>query len=220
MRSHVTGILGLTLVTLFATAVHADGDAVLVKPDTLVDQAGHAVVNGCGPGSLQLTTTDRRFANAHTYKFEVDRGDYQSYTVNFVESCNLHDAGYQGRFWVHLTDGRWVAQPHVLDKILNQYIDYSSTSREWVDKHFLADMQAQCDQQISQQGDPRGRAQALIYCKGVGPEDGLGGWGAETLYTLVRNYGDSAFSNADARRVNDHPLAKQTNGWGEYRDGL
>lgn len=219
MRAHGTGV-GLALLAFLAVTVHADGNTVLVKPDTLVDQQGHAVVNGCGPGSLQLTTTDRRWANAHTYTFDVAYGDPVTYTVNFVESCNLHDAGYLGRFWVHLTDGRWVAQPRVYDKILNQSIDYSITSREWVDKHFLADMRAECDQQIGQQDPPRGRAQALIYCKGVGPMDGLGGWGAETLYTLVRNYGERAFSNSDARRVNDRPLAKMTNGRGEYRDGL
>jgi hypothetical protein len=109
MRSIALGIIGLsTLGALFTAAAHADGAAVLVKPETLVDHAGHAVVNGCGSDLFRLTSIDRRLANLHTYKFEVAYGEYATYTVTFVESCNLHDAGYQGRFWVRLTDGSWV----------------------------------------------------------------------------------------------------------------
>lgn len=186
-----------------ATTTHADDDddtPVGVYPEALVKLGGGAVVNGCGPEALQFTDTDHRFANKHTYKFEIDRGFYKSYTVNFVASCNLHDAGYEGRFKAAV-GGRWVNQPLVYDRILKQYVDYSTKSRAWIDQRFLDDMRAECDQQIGRQDPPEGRARAITMCKG----DPFGVWGAETLYKLVRQYAAGAFSYQDAQRVNDRP---------------
>jgi len=175
----------------------------LYKPDLR-----SRVINGCGPEFL-MVNTEKRFGDAHSYRFGGDgQGEYVTYTVNFRDSCNLHDVGYQGRYFAAV-DGQWVSQPLVYDKILGQYVDYTNASRAQVDAHFWADMQAQCEQQIRQQfpettyGREATRTmqdRAIALCKG----DTFGYVGAGTMYSLVRTLGRSAYTEGPSQqRVRD-----------------
>ncbi len=187
-----------------------------VDPDLLAKRGDHTkVVNGCGPGNLQIADEHNRFANKHTYTIGGGRGDYIRYVVDFVDACNLHDAGYAGETGVLTTDGGWM-QTLVYDKILDMDIDYSNKSRKWVDDHFLADMVAECEQQLKGQ-DARGLKEALDACKHHGQAPKIGGaWGAETLYQAVREYGMDAYDDLEGKRTNDDPLPH--NPRGTYRD--
>jgi len=207
MRSTV-GIAAVALFMLISATSDAQAQSVGAYPEQLFKPDGRSpVINGCGPESL-MVNREKRFMDAHSYKFGGDgQGEYVTYTVNFRDSCNLHDVGYQGRYFVAV-EGQWVSQPLVYDKILGQYVDYSNASRAQVDAHFWADMQAQCEQQIRQQfptttyGRQASRSmqdRAIALCKG----DAFGYVGAGTMYSIVRSYGKSAFSNENASRLND-----------------
>lgn len=207
MRS-TAGFAAVALMLISATSV-AEAQPVGAYPEQLVKPDGRSrVTNGCGPESL-MVSREKRFMDVHSYKFGGDgQGEYVTYTVNFRDSCNLHDVGYQGRY-VTAVDGQWISQPLVYDKILSQYVDYSNASRAQVDAHFWADMQAQCDQQIRQQfpettyGRPATRSmqdRAVELCKG----DAFGYVGAGTMYSIVRSFGRSAYTEGPTRpRVND-----------------
>lgn len=189
-----------------------------VDPDLLAKRDDHTkVVNGCGPGNMQVAGEHKRFANKHLYSVEVDRGDYVKYEVDFLDACNLHDAGYAGATGVLTQDGQWVPVL-VYDKILDIDIDYSNKSRKWVDDHFYQDMFALCEQQLRGK-DARGLDLAMDACKHRGQPPQVGGpWGAETLYRLVREYGKPAFDDLNGTRENDNPLADQPGQRGVYRD--
>lgn len=179
---------------------------VVCPPEKVLNQDGQQVINGCGPHALMLGGADRRFMDSHIYRFDVSRGESVVWTVNFRDSCNLHDIGYEGKYIASFA-GQWV-RPLVYDKILNQYIDYSIVSRKWIDDHFLEDMRAQCDQQIRQDAmvrrqagrDWRGWEKAIQYCQANGQGTAFG---AVSMHKLVREFGHLFFSNDDARRVND-----------------
>jgi hypothetical protein len=194
-----------------------------VDPERLVRPDGTPVANGCGPGWASWQDgVSWRFANRHAYQVggygycqglppsdpESCDGETWTYEIDFLAACNLHDVGYKGRLGV-LVDGTWVEQRLVYDRILDVDVDFSRWSRAQIDEHFYQDMVALCAQQIVQQ---EGRApyaartwrHALdaCECSGQGPAVG-GSWGAETMYRLVRAYGDARFKDLGGRRAND-----------------
>lgn len=73
----------------------------------------------------------------------------RSFTVDFSDACDLHDAGYGGYT--------------VVDRINGGTVDYHNWSRERVDKKFQKDMQELCRQQI-----PPSAKRALLRCIGGG----------------------------------------------------
>lgn len=197
MRFTTAGIAAFTFV-LIAAATNAQAQPVGAYPEQLVKPDGRSrVINGCGPESL-MANNEKRFGDSHSYKFGGDgQGEYVTYTVNFRDSCNLHDVGYQGQY-LTAVNGQWIRQPQVYDKILGQYVDFTNASRAQVDSHFWADMQAQCDQQIRQQfptttyGREATRSmqdRALALCKG----DTFGYVGAGVMFSLVRTLGRGAY---------------------------
>ena len=137
-------------------------DRLLAGGDVL---EGTPVANGCGPGWAPWQDGDSwRFANRHAY-YEGGFGYCQrlppsspsscdgekwTYEVDFRDACNLHDAGYEGRFG-GIVDGTWVEQRLVYDRILDVDVDFSTWSRAQVDEYFYQDMRALCTQQIVQQ---------------------------------------------------------------------
>lgn len=194
-----------------------------VEPERLVDPDGSPIANGCGPGWASWQDgASWRLANRHAYQVggsgycqalpssdpESCDGEEWTYEVDFLAACNLHDVGYAGRFGV-MVDGTWVEQRLVYDRILDIDVDFSTWSRAQVDEHFYEDMSALCAQQIVQQ---EGRApyaarawrRALDACEHSGQGPAVGGsWGAETMYRLVRAYGDTRFEDLGGRRAND-----------------
>jgi hypothetical protein len=201
-------IATLVFVLVLAGTLNASAQQAGVYPEQLVNPEGRRVINGCGPESL-MVNREKRFMDAHSYKFGGDgQGEYVTFTVNFRDSCNLHDVGYQGRYFAAV-DGQWVSQPLVYDKILGQYVDFTNASRAQVDAHFLADMQVQCEQQIRQQVPTTtyGRQatqsmqdRAIALCQG----DVFGYVGAKTMFSIVRSFGRSAYTQGPSQlRVND-----------------
>jgi len=201
-------IATLVFMLMFGATADATAQPVGVYPEQLVNRESGRVINGCGPEAW-MVNPEKRFMDAHSYKFGGDgQGEYVTYTVNFRDSCNLHDVGYQGQYFA-VVDGQRVSQPLVYDKILSQYVDYTNASRAWVDAYFWADMQAQCEQQIRQQFPtttygrqaPRSfQDRAIALCKG----NVLGYVGAGTMYSIVRSLGRSAYIQGQSpQRVND-----------------
>lgn len=197
MRSVAIAVVAWTLVAAADARSQPQGGAYpeqLVKPGS-----GGRVINGCGP-EWAMVDREKRFADDHSFTFGVDRGEYVTYTVSFRDSCNLHDVGYQGTYFVE-SGGQWIRDPRVYDKIRNEYVDYTNMSRAWVDWRFVVDMQTQCEQQIRQHTPtttmrrlaPRSsQDRAIALCKGR----------AETMHSLVREFGRSAYKQGP-QRVND-----------------
>lgn len=205
MRATCISVVTFVFV-LIAAASDAASQPVGAYPEQLVTPEGGRVINGCGPGSV-VVNNDKRFLDVHSYKFGVDRGEYVTYTVNFRDSCNLHDVGYQGTYFV-ASNGQWVKNPLVYDKIRNEYVDYANATRAWVDERFLVDMQTQCEQQMRQQtpmttmnrpAPKSSQDRAIALCKG----DEAGTYvGAEAMYWGVRKIGRSFYTEGpSAQRV-------------------
>lgn len=194
-----------------------------VDPERLVRPDGTPVVNGCGPGWAPWQDADSwRFADQHAYheggfgycqrlppsSSDSCDGEKWTYEVDFRDACNLHDAGYEGRFGV-IVDGTWVEQRLVYDRVLDVDVDFSTWSRAQVDEHFYQDMKALCTQQVVQQEGrspyaERAWASALASCQGRGQGPAIGGsWGADTMFGFVRLYGDTRFNDLGGRRAND-----------------
>jgi hypothetical protein len=223
MRRVVVGVV----IVLIASSSHTRADRVRHRgadPDDLVTRLGEKVVNGCGPGATEVSDS-WRFMDKHAF---IEDG--VSYTVNFRDACNLHDAGYEGFFYImrdgklaaprvyEMGDGNLVRQPVVYDKLLDEDVSYSKMSREDVDARFFRDMQAECDQQIvPKPGDEALAADARSACKewGQGPPNAVvnallgplpnGVWGAKSMWAMVRSYGASAFRTLGHKRKNDDP---------------
>ena len=98
----------------------------------------------------------------------------KSYTVDFTEACNLHDAGYGGAV--------------VRDKLRGGIKDFRGWSRKQVDEKFLADMRLLCERTI-----PKSAVYALRNCRGRGGNVSIG---AESRYEFVRDHG-ARFFDAD-----------------------
>jgi hypothetical protein len=147
-----------------------------------------SVSNGCGGGDWRLIVKVQNFlGNTSTYWNSRDSLVYdplaKSHTVDFVDACNLHDAGYAGAI--------------VRDKLRGGIKDFRSWTRKQVDKKFLADMRFLCQRQI-----PDEAPYALKNCRGRG---GNASWGAESRYRFVRKHG-YRFFDADL----DEPGTQRT----------
>ena len=126
------------------------------------------VSNGCGgAGWDSLVAIQNYFGNAHTYADSNVNPLAMTYKVNFVQACDLHDAGYGGHT--------------VRDSINGGTIDYRGWSRARVDKKFLDDMRRLCGRAI-----PSGAKTALANCRKNG---GNVSFGALTLYNFVHKQG-------------------------------
>jgi hypothetical protein len=132
-----------------------------------------SVSNGCGgAGWASLVKAQNYLGNTSTYRDSNLNPRAKAYTVNFVDACNLHDAGYSGAV--------------VRDKLHGGIVvDFRTWSRKRVDDKFLADMRLLCERQI-----PARAATALRNCKGRG---GNFSFGALSRYNFVRTWGGSFF---------------------------
>ncbi|MGZ4384219.1 MAG: hypothetical protein ACXVY3_06440 [Gaiellaceae bacterium] len=120
------------------------------------------VSNTCGgEGWDSIVAAENYFGNESSYK---DPGTGKTYTVNFADACNLHDAGYGGYT--------------VKDKLHGGVpVDFHNWSRERVDNKFQEDMKAICRRDI-----PAAATTALKSC--------LSG---SARFTLVRQVGNHFF---------------------------
>lgn len=115
------------------------------------------VSNNCGGDWGEFARwAQNAMGNKSTFT-DPDTG--RSYTVDFSDACDLHDAGYGGYT--------------VVDRINGGTIDYHNWDRERVDKKFQKDMQELCRKQI-----PPSAKRALLRCIGGG-----------TRYQAVRKAG-------------------------------
>ena len=184
-------------------------------PKDLVKKDGQGgwvrIANGCGSEGgewLDEQPDGKRFADEHIY----GRG----FTVDFRDACDLHDVAYEGTFYAW-NRGKPALVKLVYDKILDEDVDYSDKSREWIDTRFLAHMRAICARKIvPRNAHDRARAtESLAWCQGDGNNPKFAGvWGAETLYKLVRKHARSNFNDLDGARANPAPPAPNR---GTYR---
>jgi hypothetical protein len=131
------------------------------------------VSNGCGgQGWDKLVQLENYFGNVHTYK---DATLGTSYTVDFTDACDLHDAGYAGAM--------------VKDKINGGIVDYRRWSRMQVDAKFWEDMKALCHTK-AKPPIPAKAKNAMAQCEGNAFPRSIG---AEKLYEFVNDYGDLFF---------------------------
>jgi hypothetical protein len=122
------------------------------------------VSNTCGGGGWDtLEAAQNYLGNTHSYQQSLGR----SYTVNFAEACNLHDAGYGGHT--------------VRDTINGGTIDMHAWSRPRVDRKFLGDMRTLCTRAI-----PEDAKNAREKCYSAG---GTLSIGALSLYNFVEKFG-------------------------------
>jgi len=147
------------------------------------------VSNGCGGGNwATIVAVQNYLGNTSVYKNSNINPAAESFTVNFVEACNLHDAGYSGAI--------------VQDILRGQIDDFRNWSRKQVDDKFLADMRFLCMRQI-----PARAATALENCKATG---GNFSFGAESRYNLVRKIGNNFF-DADLTKPGDQETGERAN---------
>lgn len=137
------------------------------------------VSNGCGGKGWRVFEKAQNYlGNTSTYWNSRDGLLYdpsaKSYTVDFTEACNLHDAGYGGAV--------------VRDKLRGGIKDFRGWSRKQVDKKFLADMRLLCERHI-----PKSAVYALRNCRGTGGNVSIG---AESRHEFVREHG-ARFFDAD-----------------------
>ena len=130
------------------------------------------VSNGCGgAGWASIVAVQNYFGNSSTYLDSNINPAAASFTVSFVDACNLHDAGYSGAI--------------VVDKLRGGIKDFRKWTRKQVDAKFLADMRFLCAQQI-----PATAVTARANCMGRG---GNASFGAESRFNFVRRWGDRFF---------------------------
>ena len=133
------------------------------------------VSNGCGgAGWAAWVASQNYLLNTSSYR---DPGTGTTYTVDFKQACNLHDAGYGGFA--------------VADPIAGGVVDFRSWSRGRVDDKFLRDMQTLCRRSI-----PAAAKTALASCLGNG---GGASIGAKSRYDVVHKVG-YRFFDADLKR--------------------
>ena len=131
-----------------------------------------SVSNGCGgAGWDSLVAAQNYLGNTSVYANSNINPLARRYKVNFVQACNLHDAGYSGAV--------------VRDPINGGVVDFRNWSRQQVDKKFLDDMRLLCRRHI-----PARAAIALRNCLGRG---GNASFGAESRFNFVRRWGKHFF---------------------------
>lgn len=127
------------------------------------------VSNGCGGGGWDtLVKIQNYFGNEHSYQESLGT----SYTVNFADACNIHDAAYGG----HTVGDKINGGPP---------IDFRLWSRPRIDRKFLGDMRTLCTRSI-----PASAQNALKKCFSTG--GGLS-VGALALYNFVDTHGYNFF---------------------------
>ena len=138
-----------------------------------------SVSNGCGgPRWDPVVNGENYLGNTSKYADSNINPLARTYTVNFKDACDLHDAGYAGAV--------------VRDKLNgNRIVDFRNWSRRRVDDKFLDDMRLLCARQL-----PKTTLTALKNCKSTG---GNGSYGARSRYNVVRCWGNLVF-DADPRR--------------------
>lgn len=130
------------------------------------------VSNGCGgAGWDSVVAVQNYLGNTSKYADSNINPLAHSYTVNFKDACDLHDAGYSGAI--------------VRDKINGGTVDFRTWSRKRVDEKFLADMRVLCRKQI-----PVRAQTALKNCMATG---GNASFGALSRYHFVRRWGHLFF---------------------------
>jgi hypothetical protein len=160
-----------------ATDVTAAECTVWTRKDTAAEPVPMSTVaNGCGgAGWESLEKAQNYLGNTSEYRNsnQRQRGPVRArtYPVNFVQACNLHDAGYAGAV--------------VRDAINGGIVDFRRWTRKQVDDKFLDDMRILCTRQI-----PAKAKLALANCRGRG---GKFSFGAESRYNFVRFWGDEFF---------------------------
>lgn len=126
------------------------------------------VSNGCGgAGWASLVAAQNYLGNSSVYKNSNKNPLATSYTVNFKDACDLHDAGYSGAI--------------VRDKLRGGVRDFRKWTRKQVDDKFLADMRLLCRRAI-----PASATVALTNCQSRG---GNLSFGAESRFNFVRKWG-------------------------------
>ena len=144
-----------------------------------VDPSMHS--NGCGPSWLPgfpLLINEQRFTGKDTHsKLKV------MFKVNFKPACDLHDTGYAGLFVLD----RFGATP-------TSSVDFSTWSKESIDRKFYYDLCKICDQLI-----PESNNDARKKCKSHN-------LGALAYYWAVKVAGRTTFDC----NLNDAGLPWQT----------
>jgi hypothetical protein len=159
-----------------ATALTAAECSVWTRKDTVEAPVPiSTVANGCGGAGWDSVVKAQNYVgNTSSYR-NAPRSHRpvktKRYTVNFVEACKLHDAGYAGVV--------------VRDVINGGIVDFRRWTRKEVDDKFLRDMQTLCRRQI-----PASLKVARAQCLGTGGQDSFG---AESRYNFVRFWGDNFF---------------------------
>ncbi len=95
------------------------------------------VSNQCGGAGWDSVVEFENYVG-NTSDF-YDPGTRDSYTVNFSDACNLHDAGYGGHTVRDMLDGRRGHRP---------IVNFRKWSRSEVDRKFQIDMQKICRREI------------------------------------------------------------------------
>jgi hypothetical protein len=94
------------------------------------------VSNGCGAGAASIEPGLQNWVGDSATFSDGNPFD-PSFTVNFREACNLHDAAYSGA--------------HVWDGINGEFKDFRGMTRRQADDKLQTDMDVLCDEQIPAQ---------------------------------------------------------------------
>jgi hypothetical protein len=130
------------------------------------------VSNGCGgAGWSSLVAAQNYAGNTSTYLNSNVDPTAQSFTVDFKDACDLHDACYGGEF--------------VADRVAGGTNDFRSWSRRECDLKFLTDMRLLCERRI-----PPAWTVARANCKATG---GNASFGAQSRFNFVRRWGQLFF---------------------------
>jgi hypothetical protein len=156
-----------------------------------------SVSNGCGgSGWGELGTAVQNYiGNTSVYKDSNVNPAAQSYLVDFVDACNLHDAGYGGQM--------------VEDPISRRTINYRNWPRRSVDEKFFSDMKKICERDIK-----RTAKTAMANCKARGGNFSIG---AESRYNFVRKRGAAYFDADVAVPGTQAAAAHSGRPWGALR---
>src|SRR5690348_15379707 len=122
------------------------------------------VANGCGQeGSL---------FRAHDQTYETDRGE--QVTVDFTESCDLHDAAYSGAL--------------VWDAISGKFVDFSDPkwTKDAINEKFKHDLQRLCFRAFPDAAG-MGAENALLECLTSRDVRKNATWGALSFYDIVNS---------------------------------
>lgn len=175
-----------------ASRWHTNWNGTCIAGDCLLNAGADAILsvsNGCGgAGWDSIVAIENYIGNSSTYKDSNVNPLAKSYTVSFVDACNLHDAGYSGAI--------------VKDKLSGRIEDFRTWSRKRVDDKFLADMRLLCTRQI-----PASATTALANCKARG---GNLSFGAVSRYNAVRKVGN-LFFDADLTKPGTQATGERLN---------